>query len=256
VTEFAVEVEDCTVRFGSVAALSGVTIRVNRGQLFGLIGPNGSGKSTLLNCISRFHRSYGGTISVFGTCVDRLPAHRIAQLEVTRTFQSVELFPGRSVLDNVIVGVQSNPRVSLVGVALRSPRAQRAENGMRSAGERALELFGIDWRRDEDATSLPYGVQKLVDLARAAAPRPQLLLLDEPAAGMNYGERRELARAVLRLRADSPSLTIIWVEHDLKLMRDLCDRIVALSAGTVIAEGTPESVLADSSVIESYGAQT
>jgi branched-chain amino acid transport system ATP-binding protein len=242
-------VERVSRRFGGVAAVSDVDMAVQPGELLGIIGPNGAGKTTLFNMISGFTRPTGGRITLRGRRVDRLPAYRIAGLGVSRTFQNLRVFPTLSVFDNVSVGA-----VGAVGFApwravLPFAGAVRAD-AITQRTWRALERVGLAERADLPAASLPYGQRKYLEIARALATGPELLILDEPAAGLNETETATLAQFIRGLNQDG--ITVLLVEHDMGLVMGICHRVVVLAAGRKIADGTPAQVRADPAVQQAY----
>jgi branched-chain amino acid transport system ATP-binding protein len=227
-------VRDVTVRFGGIVALDGVSLDVARGQISGLIGPNGAGKTTAFNVITRLYRPESGTLELDGDSLLKTPAHRIVERGIARTFQNINLFRTMTVLDNVLVGAH----------------AQGARIAERDAVE-ALEYVGLTAQRSRPAAALPYGTQKRVELARALAARPRLLLLDEPAGGLNHEEVEELGAFIRRIR-DERDLTILLVEHHMNLVMGISDHVSVLSFGRTIASGPPAQVQRDPAVIEAY----
>lgn len=245
------DVQGVTLRFGGLYALDSVDLQVGSEELVALIGPNGAGKSTLLNCVNGFYRPSSGEIRLNGQNVTGLPPHRLAALGVARTFQLGELVPEATVLDNVLVGRHRHTRAGWWAAACFWGSAQRELGEQRAAVEEILDFLELEPYRYRRAGELPHGIQNLVGLARALAMEPRLLLLDEPSSGMSRQEREDLARFLLRLRAEKP-VAILWVEHDIQMVRDLADRIVVLHFGRRIAQGLPEEVLRDPGVIEAY----
>jgi len=240
-----------TLSFGGVTAIANVDLAVQPGEIRAVIGPNGAGKSSLINVISGQYRPDAGNVSLNGKTYKQLPAQKAARLGIARTFQNLALFKGLTVLENVMTGLTFQRRSTFIGQAFGSPRARREE---REARERALQI--IDFLRlghvhDRLAGSLPYGLQKRVELARALAPDPQILLLDEPMAGMTATEKQEMAGFVRAARQDYGT-TIILIEHDIGVVMGLSDRIAVLDYGRKIADGTPAEVRADQAVIDAY----
>ena len=227
------QVEDVTLRFGGIVALDGVSFEVEQGQIAGLIGPNGAGKTTAFNVITRLYKPSSGDVAFAGRSLPRAP-HRIVSRGIARTFQNLQLFGTMSVLENVLVGAHSRGRRVGEKDALAT-----------------LDAVGLRERAGTLATSLPYGTQKRVELARALVSRPRLLLLDEPAGGLNHEEVEELASFVRKLR-DDRELTILLVEHHMGLVMSVSDQVTVLSFGRRIAGGTPAEVQADPAVIEAY----
>jgi branched-chain amino acid transport system ATP-binding protein len=237
-------------RFGGIYANQDVTLEVAQGELRGIIGPNGAGKSTLFNLIAGHIRPESGTISLHGRRIDRLPPHARARLGIGIVFQGARVFPGMSLLANVMVGAHAHTRAGAVAAALRPPAQRREEREIRAEAESCLERVGLsDWA-SRPAESLPLGQQRRLQVARALAGRPRVLLLDEPASGLRAQERRELAGLIEELRRDGT--TILLVEHDVGLVTSLAERITVLDLGRVIADGTPAEVTTDPVVIKAY----
>jgi len=244
-------VEDLAVAFGGLAALSGVGFEVGEGEIFGLIGPNGAGKTTVFNVLTGLYRPARGRLSFAGIDLTRLSPHRIAQAGVGRTFQNTEVFRALSALDNVLVGAHSSLQGGILSAAVGAPGVRREEARARARALALLERVGLGDVADVAAGSLPLGRQKRLEMARALAGGPRLLLLDEPAGGLNPTETRMLMELIRRLR-DELSLTLMVVEHDMELVMGLCDRVAVLHYGRKIADGTPREVAGDAAVIEAY----
>lgn len=237
--------------FGGLRALDGVDLAVAEGSISGLIGPNGAGKTSLLNCICRFYRPQSGAIRFGDVDVLRRPAHALADLGLARTFQHMELFGPMTVLENVLVGAHTRHRPGMAGEALALLSARRAERRMRAEALALLEMLGLAGHADVPAHALPLGLQKRIGLARALACKPRLLLLDEPAGGLNAAEKRELM-ALLRTLRDDLHLTILLIEHDMDVVMSLCETITVLDFGKRIANGTPAEIRRDPAVISAY----
>jgi len=237
-------------RFGGVYANQDISLEVSEGELRGIIGPNGAGKSTLFNLIAGHIRPDSGTVSLAGARIDRLSAHARARRGVGIVFQGARVFPGMSLLANVMVGAHARTRAGVVRAALRPPSQRREEREIRAHAETSLERVGLlDWA-SRPADGLPLGQQRRLQVARALAGMPRVLLLDEPASGLRAQERLELAELVRELRREGT--TILLVEHDVGLVTSLADRITVLDLGRVIADGTPAEVTSDPAVIKAY----
>ncbi len=249
------EVDGISVRFGAVQALSRVSVGVRRGEILAIIGPNGAGKTTLLNVISGFYHPYEGRILFEGRDRTRLAAPDVAALGFARTFQNVALFKGMTVLDNIMTGRLLRMRGSFLWEALYWGPARRQELEHRAFAERIIDFLEIQAIRKTPAGRLPYGLQKRVELARALAAEPTLLLLDEPMAGMNVEEKEDMCRFILDVN-DEFGTTIALIEHDMSVVMDISDRVAVLDYGRKIAEGPPEAVRADPAVIHAYLGET
>lgn len=245
------ELKDVSLRFGGLVALNRISCAVAERELFAIVGPNGAGKTSLINCISGIYRPTEGHVLVDGRDIARLAPHDIPKLGVARTFQHMELYPELTVLENLLLGRHAFRRHGLLAAGLYVGPYKRWELEQRRAVEEVIEFFELEGVRKRRVGDLPYGIQKLVSLARAFAARPRLVLLDEPSAGLNRQEKEDLARFVLRARHDL-SPTIVWIEHDMQLVRDLADRVIVIHYGSELATGTPESVLSDPRVVEAY----
>jgi len=245
------EVEGISVRFGAVQALAGVSLVVREREILAIIGPNGAGKTTLLNVISGFYHPHEGRIRFAGRDRTRLPAHEVASLGIARTFQNVALFKGMSVLDNIMTGRLLKMRGNILLDALYWGPARRQELAHRAAVERVIDFLEIQAIRKTPAGRLPYGLQKRVELARALAAEPRLLLLDEPMAGMNVEEKEDMCRFVLDVNQEFGT-TIVLIEHDMSVVMDICDRVAVLDYGRKIADGAPDAVQKDQAVLDAY----
>jgi len=245
------EVSDVVVRFGGIVALDGVSFDLDDGQILGLIGPNGAGKTTLFNCLSRLYTPVRGDIRFEGRSLLGRPAHRIAEIGISRTFQNLALFPRQSVLDNVRIGGHARSRGDFVSDALHLPWVRRQERALEMTAWGLLDLLDLRAVAEELPEGLPLGTRKRVELARALAARPKLLLLDEPAGGLTHEEVGGLGVLIRRMR-DEQRLTVLLVEHHMNLVMSVSDKVVALDFGRKIAEGTPASVQRDEEVIRAY----
>jgi len=244
-------VDDITVRFGAVQALSDVSVDIFRGEIVAIIGPNGAGKTTLINVISGFYHPQQGRILFEGKDRTHLKPYDVAALGVARTFQNVALFKGMTVLDNIMTGRLLKMRGHFLLDAIYWGPAKRQELEHRAAVERVIDFLEIQAIRKTPAGRLPYGLQKRVELARALAAEPKLLLLDEPMAGMNVEEKEDMSRFILDVH-DEFGTTIALIEHDMSVVMDISDRVVALDYGRKIADGPPEVVRKDQVVIDAY----
>jgi branched-chain amino acid transport system ATP-binding protein len=245
------EVRDVTVRFGALIALADVSVAIERGEILAIIGPNGAGKTTLLNVISGFYHPSDGRIVFEGKDRTRLAPPDVAALGIARTFQNVALFKGMTVLDNIMTGRLLKMKGSFLLEALYWGPAQRQELEHRAFVERIIDFLEIQAIRKTPAGTLPYGLQKRVELARALAAEPTLLLLDEPMAGMNVEEKEDMCRVILDANAEFGT-TIALIEHDMGVVMDISDRVVVLDYGRKIADGSPEQVRKDQGVLDAY----
>jgi branched-chain amino acid transport system ATP-binding protein len=244
-------VRDVSISFGGIVALDNVSIEINRGEILGLIGPNGAGKTTLFNCLTRLYTPSHGVIEFAGQNILDKTAERITGLGIARTFQNLALFRSMSVLDNVRVGGHARSRGDFFSDALHLPWVRRQERALERTARELLHYLDLDSVAHRRVADLPFGTQKRVELARALAARPQLLLLDEPAAGLNHHEVGHLGELFRRIR-DERDVTVLLVEHHMNLVMSISDRVVALDFGRKIAEGTPEEVRNDKEVIRAY----
>lgn len=243
--------QDVTLSFGGVKALSGVSVDVRDGELLAVIGPNGAGKTSLMNCLSGFYRPQSGDIRFLETDIRSLPVHQIARRGLARTFQGTHIFSGMTVVENLLMGRHLHMRTNVLQSFLQFPWASREENAHRAVVEEIIELLEIEAIRHRQVGTLGYGLRKRVDLGRALAQEPRILLMDEPMAGMNAEEKEDLARFILDVQ-ESRRIPIVLVEHDMGVVMDLADRVLVLDFGRRIALGTPEGVQRDEAVQRAY----
>jgi len=242
---------DVTMRFGGLTAVNGVEFAVQEGQIHSLIGPNGAGKTTIFNLISAVLRPTNGRILFDGRDLTKVPTHTLAHLGIARTFQNLAVFKHETVVDNLLVGMHAHLRTDPLSAALFFGRARREEIRARERVEEIIDFLEIADIRDHVVGTLSYGQQKKVELGRALAVQPRLLLLDEMVSGMNQEEREDIARFILDLK-DELGMTVLMVEHDMGIVMDISDRVCVVNHGRRIAEGTPDEVSADPAVIEAY----
>ena len=251
-TEYQLLVEDISLSFGGLQALNGVSTGVKKGEIFSIIGPNGAGKTCLLNCINRFYHPEDGSVLFEGKDISRLKPHKIAGLGIARTFQNVELFSHMNVLDNIKLGAHVHLKSGFLSGGIYYGKSRNEEIDLRKhIEERIIDLLEIEQIRKSIVHSLPYGLQKRVELARALAMKPRVLLLDEPATGMNLEETEDMARFILDINEEW-GVTIVLIEHDMGVVMDISDRICVLDFGLKIAEGKPEEIRHNEQVIKAY----
>ena len=244
-------VSGVSVRFGGIVALDGVSFDVAAGAIAGLIGPNGAGKTTLFNCLSRLYECDSGTIVFDGRSLLEVPRHRIAALGIGRTFQNLALFGSMSVLGNVMVGRHCRTGSGFLANAFRLPSVATEDQATADRARELVHFLGLEGVADATVAQLPFATRKRVELARALAAEPKLLLLDEPASGLNHEDASALGRLICEIR-DRLSVTILLVEHHMNLVMSVSDKVIALNFGRKIAEGTPDEVRAHSEVVEAY----
>jgi branched-chain amino acid transport system ATP-binding protein len=241
----------CSIRFGGLVAVNELDMNVREGEIYGLIGPNGAGKTTIFNLLTGVYQPTSGELYFQGQRIDGLKPYEISRRGVSRTFQNIRLFPSMSVLENVMTACHRHAKQNLLDAVLRLPRFERDEREHREFALELLEIFDLARFKDEGGTSLPYGSQRRLEIVRALATRPTLLLLDEPAAGMNPSEQEDLMQLIKQIR-DRFGLTILLVEHNMKVVMGVCERIQVVDYGKSIALGLPEEIKNDPKVIEAY----
>ena len=245
------ELKNVTLKFGGVTAVNDLTMSVEEGQVYALVGPNGAGKSTVFNMISRFYTPAAGSISFDGQDLLKLKAAQVPTLGIARTFQNIELFDRATVLQNLLVGRHRHRKTTVIEEMFFLGRARAEERAHREAVEQVIDFLDLQAYRDKMIAGLPYGVRKVVELARALSTQPRLLLLDEPASGLSVEETQDMRWWIDDIRRQM-GITVLMVEHDMGLVSKVCDRVLALDGGRKLAEGTPAEVQSHPAVIEAY----
>ena len=249
--EVLLDVNGISLSFGGVKALSNVSFDVRKGEIRAIIGPNGAGKSSMLNCINGFYHPQEGEITFKGETRKQMQTHKAAEQGIARTFQNIALFSGMSTLDNIMTGRNLKMKANVFWQALHLGPARREEVEHREVAERVIDFLEIEQIRKTPVGRLPYGLQKRVELGRALAAEPDLLLLDEPMAGMNHEEKEDMCRYILDVN-DQLGTTIVLIEHDMSVVMDISDRVVVLDYGRMLADGTPDVVRKNQDVINAY----
>ena len=249
-SDVLLSVDAVTMQFGGVTALDDVTLDIKRGEILGLIGPNGAGKTTCFNVITGVYTPTKGTVTFDGDSLVGKKRFQITRRGIARTFQNIRLFPDMSALENVMVGIDAHNKTSVVGAIIRTPRSRREEHEGKERAHELLRMVGIDDYADVAAKNLPYGHQRRLEIARALGTKPQLLCLDEPAAGFNPAEKQDLNQLILKIRSEG--YTVLLIEHDMNVVMNVSDRVVVLDFGRKIAEGLPAEVRKNPDVIAAY----
>ena len=249
-SDVLLSVDAVTMQFGGVTALDDVTLDIKRGEILGLIGPNGAGKTTCFNVITGVYTPTKGTVTFDGDSLVGKKRFQITRRGIARTFQNIRLFPDMSAIENVMVGIDAHNKTSVVGAIVRTPRSRREEHEGRERAHELLRMVGIDDYADVAAKNLPYGHQRRLEIARALGTKPQLLCLDEPAAGFNPAEKQDLNQLILKIRSEG--YTVLLIEHDMNVVMNVSDRVVVLDFGRKIAEGLPAEVRTNPDVIAAY----
>lgn len=252
-SEYILETKDLGISFGGLKAAQKVNLKIKKNQIYGLIGPNGAGKTTIFNLLTGVYKPTEGTFFLDGEELNGLPQYKINHKGIARTFQNIRLFNNMTVMRNVMVGLHELPeyKCSIIESVLRLPRHWAAENAMREKAIELLSILGLEGERNNLACNLPYGKQRKLEIARALATNPKLLLLDEPAAGMNPHETEDLVNTIKLIR-DKFDMTILLIEHDMKFVSGLCDEVTVLNFGTVLISGDTKTALNDPEVIRAY----
>ncbi len=243
--------ENLAINFGGIKAVDGVTFDVEQGQVFTIIGPNGAGKTTVFNLISRIYDPSEGKLIFEGRDITKVPPHDVAGIGIARTFQNIELFEYATLLQNLLLGRHAHRGTNLIEDFLHLPKARKSELAHRERVERVIEFLDLEAYRDALIMNLPYGVRKVVELARALCTEPKLLLLDEPSSGLNTEETQDMAFWIQDIKAEL-GITVLMVEHDMSLVNEVSDRVLALNYGRVLAEGTAREVQSHPEVVKAY----
>lgn len=245
------EARGITMQFGGLKAVDNLEFKINKGQLVGLIGPNGAGKTTVFNMLTGVYQPTKGEVFLCGKSLKGVKPYEISHRGMTRTFQNIRLFKGLSVLDNVLIAGHQHMHYSLVDVLLQTKKYHQAETALRDKAMDLLKIFNLDHKANDSASALPYGEQRKLEIVRALATDPKIILLDEPAAGMNHSETHHLMDTIAHIR-ENFNLTVLLIEHDMKLVMGICENIIVLDHGVKIEEGAAERIQASKKVIEAY----
>ena len=243
--------EDISISFGGLKALNRVSFEISQGEIFSIIGPNGAGKTTIFNCISRFYDLQEGKIFLGDGEISRISPHQVANLGIARTFQNIELFKNMTVMDNLLLGRHRHRRSNLFKEVIFSKSVRQQERISREKAEEIIDFLDLQAYRDQAVAGLSFGLQKIVELGRALTVEPVLLLLDEPSSGMNVEETEDLANWIIDIKEDL-RITVLLVEHNMRLVNEVSDRVLALNFGEAIAEGSPQKVMKDPEVVKAY----
>ena len=243
--------KDVTLKFGGITALNSVNFEVNPGELYAIIGPNGAGKTSIFNCISGIYRPTQGDVTYGTSSIPELRPDQIANLGIARTFQNIELFENMTVIDNILFGAHSQLNYGAVSSLFYTKKVRKYEKEARAIAEDIIDFLEIEQYRYSYIMSLPYGVQKRVELGRALAMDPEIVLLDEPAAGMNSEETEDIARFIIDLHEERKK-TVVLVDHDMNMVMDIAEKVMVLNFGEKLAEGTPKEIVSNENVIEAY----
>ncbi len=245
------EAKDLTIRFGGLIAVNGFTNTINEGELVGLIGPNGAGKTTLFNLLTGVYQPTSGSIEFLGKNIAGVKPYELSHRGISRTFQNIRLFKELSVLDNIRIAAHQHTHYSMIEALIQSPRMSKEESEIHSQAMELLKIFDLEKRSHEKAGSLPYGQQRRLEILRALATKPKIMMLDEPAAGMNHSETHSLMEVIYSIQ-ERFRVTVLLIEHDMKLVMGICKRILVLDHGVLISEGDPKKIQQDPKVIAAY----
>jgi branched-chain amino acid transport system ATP-binding protein len=249
--EIILEAKSITMQFGGLKAVDSFSVQLRKGELAGLIGPNGAGKTTAFNVLTGVYKPTAGSVHLCGQDTEPMKPFQISHLGMSRTFQNIRLFKELDVLDNVLIAARQHAKHTMIDVVLRTPKHYAEEARLRAQALSLLSIFSLDKKAYAQSGSLPYGEQRKLEIVRALATEPKVLLLDEPAAGMNHRETESLMDTIAKIRKDF-GLTVLLIEHDMKLVMGICERILVLDHGVTIAQGSPEHIKKDPKVIAAY----